>query len=50
VRNHKSEWGDLVPERKGVGEVGVSKTVTEVGVKMATPWGLGLGLGLGVRG
>jgi hypothetical protein len=39
VKNHKSEWGDLVSERKGVVEVGFSKTVTEVGVKMARPWG-----------
>ena len=30
----------MVPERKGMGEVGVSKMVTEVGVKIATPWGL----------
>jgi hypothetical protein len=35
----RSEEGDLVPERKGMGEVGVSKMVTEVGVKMARPWG-----------
>jgi len=39
VKNHKSECGDFVPERKGVVEVGVSKTVTAVGVKMATPLG-----------
>ena len=39
VKNHRSEWGDLVPERKGVVEVGVSKTLTEVGVKIATPLG-----------
>ncbi len=39
VKNHKSEWGDLVPERKEMVDVGVSKTVTEVRVKMATPWG-----------
>jgi hypothetical protein len=38
-KNHRSEVGDLVPDRKGVGEVGVSKTVTEVGVKIARPWG-----------
>jgi hypothetical protein len=31
--------GDLVPERKGVGDVEVSKIFTEVGVKMAIPWG-----------
>ncbi len=31
--------GDLVPDRKGVVEVGVSKTLTEVGVKIATPLG-----------
>ena len=31
--------GDLVPERKGVGELGVSNILTEVGVKMARPWG-----------
>ncbi len=36
-KNQRSEEGDLVPERKGMGEVGVSKTVTEVGVKTATP-------------
>ncbi len=35
----RSEEGDLMPERKGMGEVGVSKMVTEVGVKMARPWG-----------
>ena len=29
----------MVPERKGMGEVGVSKMVTEVGVKTATPCG-----------
>ena len=29
----------MVPEKKGVVEVRVSKTVTEVGVKIATPWG-----------
>jgi hypothetical protein len=39
VKNHKSECGDLVPERKRVVKVGVSKTVTAVGVKMATPLG-----------
>ena len=38
-KNHKSELGDLVPERKGMGEVVVSKILTEVGVKMARPWG-----------
>ena len=38
-KNQRSEEGDLVPERKGMGEVGVSKMVTEVGVKTATPWG-----------
>ncbi len=38
-KNQRSEEGDLVPDKKGVGEVGVSKTVTEVGVKIATPWG-----------
>ncbi len=32
-KNHKSEWGDLVPERKGMGEVLVSNFLTEVGVK-----------------
>ncbi len=40
VKNHKSEWGDLVPEseseRKGVEK---TATATEVGVKMATPCG-----------
>ncbi len=29
----------MVPERKGVVEVGVSKILTEVGVKMARPLG-----------
>ena len=29
----------MLPERKGVVEVGVSKILTEVGVKMARPWG-----------
>ncbi len=29
----------MVPERKGMREVGISKMVTEVGVKTATPWG-----------
>ena len=29
----------MVPERKGVGEVGVSNILTEVGVKMARQWG-----------
>ena len=38
-KNQRSEEGDLVPERKGMGEVGVSKMVTEVGVKIAMPWG-----------
>ncbi len=47
VKNHKSECGDLVPERKGVVEVGVSKTVTEVGVKIATPFGRSKGRCLG---
>jgi hypothetical protein len=47
VKNHKSECGDLVPERKGVVEVGLSKTVTEVGVKMATPLGRRKGRCLG---
>ena len=36
-KNQRSEEGDLVPERKGMGAVGVSKMVTEVGVKMARP-------------
>ena len=27
-KNQRSEEGDLVPERKGMGEVGVSKIVT----------------------
>ncbi len=31
--------GGLGAEKKGVGEVVVSKILTEVGVKMATPWG-----------
>jgi hypothetical protein len=30
---------DLVPERKGMEESVLSKILTEVGVKMATPWG-----------
>ncbi len=38
-KNQRSEEGDLVPERKGMGEVGVSKMVTEMGVKIARPWG-----------
>ena len=38
-KNHRSELGDLVPDRKGMGESVVSKMLTEVGVKMATPWG-----------
>ena len=38
-KNQRSEEGDLVPDKKGLGEVGVSKMVTEVGVKMAMPWG-----------
>ena len=38
-KNQRSEEGDLVPDKKGLGEVGVSKMVTEVGVKIATPWG-----------
>ncbi len=38
-KNQRSEDGDLVPDKKGMGEVGVSKMVTEVGVKIATPWG-----------
>ena len=38
-KNHKSELGDLVPDRKGMGESVVSKMLTEVGVKRATPWG-----------
>jgi hypothetical protein len=29
----------LVPDKKGWGESGVSKILTEVGVKIATPWG-----------
>ena len=29
----------MVPERKGVRKVEVPKVLTEVGVKMATPWG-----------
>ena len=29
----------MVPDKKGMVEVGVSKMVTEVGVKIATPWG-----------
>ena len=37
--NQRSEDEDLVPDKKGRGEVGVSKMVTEVGVKMAMPWG-----------
>ena len=38
-KNQRSEEGDLVPDKKGMVEVGVSKMVTEVGVKIATPWG-----------
>ncbi len=38
-KTHRSEEGDLVPDRKGMGEVGVSKMVMEVGEKTATPWG-----------
>ena len=38
-KNLRSEDEDLVPDKKGRGEVGVSKMVTEVGVKIATPWG-----------
>ena len=38
-KNQRSEDEDLVPDKKGRGEVGVSKMVTEVGVKMAMPWG-----------
>ena len=38
-KNQRSEEGDLVPDKKGMGEVGVLKMVTEVGVKMARPWG-----------
>jgi hypothetical protein len=38
-KNHKSELGDFVPDRNGIGESGVSKIFTEVGVNMATPWG-----------
>ena len=38
-KNQRSEAGDLVPDKKGLVEVGVSKTVTEVGVKIARPWG-----------
>ena len=29
----------MVPERTGVGDLGVLKILTEVGVKMARPWG-----------
>jgi hypothetical protein len=36
-KNQRSEEGDLVPDKKGMVEVGVSKMVTEVGVKIATP-------------
>ena len=38
-KNQRSEDEDLVPDKKGRGEGGVSKMVTEVGVKIATPWG-----------
>ncbi len=37
VKVHKSEDGDLEPERKGGGEEGESKMWTEVGVKTARP-------------
>ena len=39
LKNHKSEEGDLVPDRKGKMEVGESKTDTELGVKIARPSG-----------
>jgi hypothetical protein len=37
VKVHKSEDGDLEPERKGTSEEGESKIWTEVGVKTARP-------------
>ena len=37
VKVHKSEDGDLEPDRKGAGEEGESKMCTEVGVKTARP-------------
>jgi hypothetical protein len=38
-KNQRSEEGDLVPERKEMGEVGVSKMVTEVrGENSNTVW------------
>ncbi len=33
----------MVPERKRMGESVLSKILTEVGVKMATPWGSMIG-------
>ena len=39
LKNHKSEEGELVPDRKGKMEVGESKTDTELGVKIARPLG-----------
>jgi hypothetical protein len=39
VKVHKSEDGDLEPERKGAGEEGESKMAIEVGVKTARPLG-----------
>ena len=38
-KNHRSDEGLLVPVKKGIGEVGVSKTETEVGVNIARPVG-----------
>lgn len=38
-KSHRSEDGDLGPDRKGVREEGESKIVTEVGVKTARPLG-----------
>jgi hypothetical protein len=38
-KNQRSDEGLLVPVKKGIGEVGVSKTETEVGVKIARPCG-----------
>ena len=38
-KNQRSDEGLLAPVKKGIGEVGVSKTETEVGVNIARPVG-----------
>ncbi len=38
-KNHRSEEGDLVPDRRGMGEVGGIENGDRGGVKTATPWG-----------